>query len=180
MKRLEKVALISALIEKLYGKGSWCGETHIQKTMYFLQELLKVPMEFNFILYKHGPFSFDLRDELTAMRADGIVELRTKFPEYGPSLVITERGKRLRELYRDIVSQYNNQLSFIVENIGDKGVVDLERLATALYVTLEQLSVDNKTRAKRINFLKPHISEIEAKFAVESLDSIIQRANLSN
>jgi len=41
----------------------------------FLQDLMRVPLELEFILYKHGPFSFDLRSELTSLRADELVKL---------------------------------------------------------------------------------------------------------
>ena len=88
MERLKRSALVIALIEQLRNKGSWCGETHIQKTIYFLQELLRVPLGFEFILYKHGPYSFDLSDELTAMRADELVELKLQQP-YGPSVSLS-------------------------------------------------------------------------------------------
>jgi len=70
MNRLKRDVVILSLIENLKKKGSWCGETHIQKATYFLQELFDFPLGFEFILYKHGPFSFDLSDKLTAMRAD--------------------------------------------------------------------------------------------------------------
>ena len=69
MERLQRAAVLLSLIEQLKDRGSWCGDTHIQKTTYFLQELLKVPLGFEFILYKHGPYSFDLEDEITALRA---------------------------------------------------------------------------------------------------------------
>jgi hypothetical protein len=73
MKRQKRDAILLELIDKLERRGSWCGETHIQKATFFLQEMLRVPMDFGFILYKHGPFSFELRDELTAMRADNYI-----------------------------------------------------------------------------------------------------------
>lgn len=88
MNRLKKDALLCELADQLRHSGSWCGETHVQKATYFLQELRRVPLEFEFVLYRHGPFSFDLRDELTAMRADGFLDLSERGP-YGPSLVPT-------------------------------------------------------------------------------------------
>ncbi|MCL6557372.1 MAG: hypothetical protein K6U74_00970, partial [Firmicutes bacterium] len=63
---LKRKALLLSLVKAMESQGSWCGETHIQKCSYFLQAMLGVPLGFEFILYKHGPFSFDLRDELTA------------------------------------------------------------------------------------------------------------------
>jgi len=75
MDRLRKAALQTRLIEQLRKEGSWCGETHVQKATLFLQDLMRVPLELEFILYKHGPFSFDLRSELTSLRADELVKL---------------------------------------------------------------------------------------------------------
>ena len=59
MDRVRNGVVITKLIETLRERGSWCGETHVQKAAFFLQELMEVPMRFNFILYKHGPFSFE-------------------------------------------------------------------------------------------------------------------------
>ena len=42
MKRLQKIAILLDLGDAMKYQGSWCGETHYQKTAYFLQELLKV------------------------------------------------------------------------------------------------------------------------------------------
>ena len=74
MQRLARASLLTRLIAGLREAGSWCGETHIQKAMFFLQELMHVPFEFKFILYRYGPFSFDLRYELTAISADGMLK----------------------------------------------------------------------------------------------------------
>jgi hypothetical protein len=58
MQRIEQSGLIAVLADSLRKRGSWAGETHIQKAGYLLQELLGVPLNMKFILYKHGPFSF--------------------------------------------------------------------------------------------------------------------------
>ena len=62
MNRLEKANLLVRLTERLRANKSWAGETHLQKATYILKRVLGVPVEFDFILYKHGPFSFDLRN----------------------------------------------------------------------------------------------------------------------
>lgn len=173
MKRLEKIALLTALIEKLRAKGSWCGETHIQKAIYFLQELLKVPMEFKFILYKHGPFSFDLRSELTEMQADGLLELETKTPLYGSSLIVTNWGKSIQKSYKDTLANYKEELDFIVNKLGDKNVIELEKLATALYITIKNSDESDNNKAKLISTIKPHIPISDAKNAVKDLNKIM-------
>src|SRR5437879_4168147 len=91
MRRRQREAVLVALEAKLRAEGSWGGETHLQKATYFAQEMTRVPMDFDFILYKYGPFSPDLRDELSSMRADGFLVMRP-VPGYGPQLEPTDRA----------------------------------------------------------------------------------------
>lgn len=175
MNRLKQAAILLTIAEKLRSKGSWCGETHLQKSTYFLQELLNLPTEFGFILYKHGPFSFDLRDALTAMRADQLLDLQPQQP-YGPSLAPTEQGTTLQKLYPKTIHKYEKAIDFVADKLASKSVFELERLATALYVTLQVRTDSVRRRASGIHKLKPHVSVDDAKLAVRSVDSIIEEA----
>ena len=173
MNRLKNCVLILELLEKLKDKGSWCGETHIQKASYFLKTLADVPMDFDFLLYKHGPFSFELRDELTAMRADGLLSLQSKFP-YGPTLVITDQGRDLLKKFPVTLKKYKTNIDFVADKLGSRGVADLEKLATALYVIKEESSSTTKEQyIARINEIKPHVTLQEAENAVEKVQNIM-------
>src|SRR6266508_496167 len=90
MKRLQRAALLTELVEQMRAHDSWCGETHLQKATYFLQELLDVEMDYDFVLYKHGPFSFDLRDELGDFVSDKLIR-------YQPQASDEQRAHLLRE-----------------------------------------------------------------------------------
>ena len=176
MGRLAKAVLIAELIERLRQEGSWCGETHVQKAVYFLQNLMGVPLQFDFILYKHGPFSFDLRDELTALRADGLLKLETQ-GTYGARIAATKQSTYIRKFYPRTLSRHNKAIDFTSGQIGKRGVVELERLATALYVTRQsghQASIDS--RVKTLVTLKPHIPKQKAQEAVSAVDHMIQLA----
>jgi hypothetical protein len=165
MKQKQKKAVILKLVESLQERGSWCGETHIQKATYCLQELTSIPLEFNFILYKHGPFSFDLRDELTAMRAYGFLDIRLNPYPYGPSLCITKLAKALIQDFPKTLNKFNKKIGFVAETLGEKGVAELERLATAI-----------DERANTIHKLKPHVSIEDANAASRDMDMILSRA----
>jgi hypothetical protein len=177
MDRLRKAALLTTLIQKLREQGSWSGETHVQKGIFILQELMEVPLEFDFILYKHGPFSFDLRDELTALRADELLSLERQPWPYGPRLAPTERSVNIQSLFSKTVATFENQINFVALKLGGKGVTELERLATALYVTREGESgpsVDE--RAERLVHLKPHVSLTDARDAIIESDRMSAEA----
>jgi uncharacterized protein YwgA len=174
MNRLQRAAVLLELTDQLRAVGSWCGETHLQKATYFLQAF-GVPTGFGFVLYKHGPFSFELRDELTAMRADGFLELHPQ-PPYGPSLVTTEIGSELKEEYPRTLEKYEKAIRFVAEGLGNKNVSALEQLATALFVTLEGGPRSLEQRAEEISDLKPHIDVESAEAAVNEVEEMMEAA----
>jgi len=174
MERLNRAALITTLIEKLRDHGSWCGETHIQKNTYFLQELMKVPLGFEFILYKHGPFSFDLRDELTSLRADELITLEPQWP-YGPRIITTSQSDYIQKNHSNIVQKYSKEIALVAQKFGDKNVAELERLATAYFVTQDSGIGSVEKRAEIITELKPHITTESAKESILEIDEIIEQ-----
>ena len=178
MNRLNRAAILTRLAGELRSAGSWCGETHIQKGVYLLQDLLGVPTDFLFVLYKHGPFSFDLSDELTALRGDQLLALEVQAPPYGPRYARTQRSDRLEEACQPTVVTFQDDLRYVSQVIGDRTVAQLERLATALYVTKRQSEQHDgsvESRAKHLNKLKPHVSVEAATEAVEEIDAMIAR-----
>ena len=178
MTRLKRYAVLLLLVKSLNEKGSWCGETHIQKSTYFLQELLGVPLGFEFILYKYGPFSFDLSDELTAMRADKVVDIESRLP-YGPGVVPGPRSSLLERLFPKTLGKYRSRVEFVASELAGYGVSELERIATALYVRVECARMGNSNfnyRTERIHELKPHIAKKEARDALQKERMISKRA----
>lgn len=178
MKRQQRIAVVAELVDRLKEHGSWCGETHIQKAVFVLQELLRVFLGYDFVMYRHGPYSFDLRDELSSMRAGGLVKLQARMPPYGPSIITTPEAAVLKERFPKTLGAHRERIAFVARTLGDKGVVELERLATALYVTdkREDGRQSVTERAKKVNKLKPHVELVLAKQAVEDIDRLASEA----
>jgi len=179
MNRLQIAALLTRLVDRLRSHGSWCSETHIQKSTYVAQELGGVPLGFNFILYKHGPFSFDLRDEVTSLRADGLLLMEPQAFPYGPKFKATETAHQLQQRYPKTLNTHGAALEFVAQNLADKPVAELERLATALFAKANLPDEVNHKRAQWINAQKPHIATDEAVAAleeVESLEGVFQKS----
>ena len=138
MERFENASLIVALTEKLREHQSWAGETHLQKATYVLKRVLGVPIEFEFILYKHGPFSFDLRDEIGWMRSTRLLEWEVRSNFYGPSLRSGQLSPTLKRQFPVMPGRYSSQVDFVAQRFGGKNVAALERLTTAIYVTVDE------------------------------------------
>ncbi len=166
MERFERAAVLLSLIEKLRDGHSWCGETHVQKSTYFLQDLWGVPLDLDFILYKHGPFSFDLSDEISWMRANDVLKLQPQRRPYGPKLVPAENAEVLKKAYPEPIQKYAKEVQASADKFADMGVAALERYATAYYVSKEKKEITPNAMAAEIVERKPHISFDEAQEAV--------------
>lgn len=169
-------AVVASLVEKMQDRHGWCGETHIQKTAYFLKGLMGVPLGYDFIIYKHGPYSFDLRDDLMAMKATRFVKTESRSPYYGPSFRQGELSEVLTGRFPKTLKNYERQIEFIAEELSDKDVRQLERLGTALFITSRESEASIEERARMLKELKPHVPINAAREAVEEVDELKAKA----
>jgi hypothetical protein len=181
METLERYAILISLLKKMKECESWCGGTHIQKSVYFLQQMLGVPTGFDYILYKHGPFSFELRDELTAMRGKLILKLDSKPYPYGPSYAPGAIAEAVERRLPKTIEEYFLQVNFVANNLSIMDVADLERFATALYIQSEEMGEARiEDCAARIHELKPHISVESAIEALKTIEMLKEKAETEN
>ncbi len=175
MDSFKRQVVILALLDGMKRNESWCGETHVQKCAFFLERGLKVPLELGFVLYKYGPFSFDLRELLGEMRANFLIEVESRAP-YGPSLVVSESGQALVDRFPKTVQENIGAIEFVSGQLASRSVAELERLGTALYVRTEEPALSEGSQAQRLVELKPHVQIEQAESAVSEIDRLLQEA----
>ena len=169
----EKEAVLIALMTGLREQKSWCGETHVQKAAYLLQEGLDVPIGLDFVLYKHGPYSFDLHNLLGEMRADMLVTAQARPYPYGPTLVPTSNASHVETRHSGLVDQHRGKITYLACQLASHGVASLERLGTALYVMRKHSEISREQQTQKIVSEKPHISENLATKALEEIDDLL-------
>lgn len=175
MEDLRQKSILTSLIQKLELHGSWAGETRIQKTVFFLTELFAVDLGVQFILYKHGPYSFDLHDLLCALRADLLVQLKIAEEHYGPAFVPGRWAENLIGRYPKTLARWAPALDFVAEHVAVKSVKELERWATVLYV-LRREQLPRISIPARVVELKPHITLMQAQEALEEVEALLRKA----
>lgn len=168
MNDLQRSAIVAALVKECRVRNSFCGETMVQKSVFFLQKLLHVPLDFDFQLYIYGPFSFELQRHLSSMMADDMVGLRSL--EYGSTFEPGEQVAYLEKHCARTIDEHRDAVAFVVSHLAGRGVKQLERLATALYFTVTTDDASTEGRSAKIRQVKPHISDDEARKAVEEVD----------
>lgn len=156
---------VLAMVDNLRKRRNWAGETHVQKAMYFLDKKCGTPTGFDFILYKHGPYSFDLHDSLDMLFAIGLLDHEIIRP-YGPRFRLTTAGEDFLRKHSCKIGSAEPSLRTVAEWFGAKGVAELEKLATALWVRIESPEADEQAQARRMHELKPHISVEDALLAL--------------
>ena len=137
----------------------------------FFQKMLGVPLGYDFVLYLHGPFSFDLRRELTLMRVRHYVDVEQR-ARYGASFKPGTRGLRVTAR----ASDYKEAIDFVAREVSPDDVGSLERISTAYFLQDTDPAVDREEIAVELNRLKPHISVDQACRAVDQVNEIRHRA----
>jgi uncharacterized protein YwgA len=174
VKRLARAAVISRLADRLHEQDSWAGETHLQKATYFLQEAVSVPLGYDFVLYKHGPFAFDLRDDLSSFAADRFIEVKPQRYPYGPRLETSENGRALQARFPKTLRAYGDAVDQVAAFIGDRGVGALERLGTALMLLKERYEESDDELAASLTDIKPHVTQASAVEAIREVRGFLR------
>ena len=165
-----RAAVVAEMVKALHQAHSWCGETHIQKAIYLLQSAAGVDLGYEFVLYKHGPYSFDLATDIASLKGAHVVEFVIPIQGYGPTVRLTPVGSKIFDGMRGFVQPFLQKIKFIADWFGPHDVRSLERLATAYFVKQQNPSEEASALATRIKDLKPHISEPDALAAVRQLN----------
>lgn len=174
MNDLRDGAIIGSLISELNLRGSFCGETHVQKGSYFLKELAGVVLDSVFTLYLYGPYSFDVHTLLNQLRAEDVLKMEPR--EMGATWKPGERFALLGRQYPKTIASYRAHVAFVADRIAKLRVVDLERFATALLVVREAPSRSPDARVQRLLELKPHIVASDARSAFAMITAWLSEA----
>ena len=165
-----KHAFILAVVERLCAHGSWTGRTHVQKALSLVSEAAGASLPFTFVLYKHGPYSFDLAAELQQMKSYGALVSEARSP-FGETIRLGATAAFVKQ-QSSLAGTEEIAVQRVCEFIGTKGVSELERLATAAWIRSRENIRDSAQVAARLNALKPHVSKesaIQADFELGKL-----------
>lgn len=163
----KEMILIGGIIETLNSMGSWTAETHVQKTAYITKYVRDVPLDAEFVLYKHGPYSFDLNKSLGHMLARNVLTAHSQIG-YGPSLRLNNSlWSALDSALNSVFEQYKTNIVEVCGQLAKKNVAELERISTAVYVFRNFAGFARERQIAKLSELKPHIDASTARLAFE-------------
>lgn len=134
MERAKKNKDIAFLLETLHQARFAYNRTRIQKMVFLGKMKGKLPYTYEFVHYRHGPFSASLAEAVSSLVADGALqETRTEYEhnvvEYNYRL--TPYGQKLRETCVPTLTEDERKR---IKELGEKfDGMKLEELISYIY-----------------------------------------------
>jgi uncharacterized protein YwgA len=158
-----KHAFVLAIVDCLHEHRSWTGKTHVQKALSLLRDRQEVEVPFDFVLYRHGPYSFEVESAIEEMRSYGAIEIEP-VPGYGVVLRHGPMAEYVRNQHK-LDKTEAQAIDEVCRYVDRRNVLELERLATASWIRVRESVGSSSEVVKRLISLKPHISAAEAEKA---------------
>jgi hypothetical protein len=174
MNDMKEAAIVVSLIDSLKEKGTVCSEPQVQKAVFFLRDLVSVPLETSFSIYLNGPYSFGLHRLLNGLRSEDFVSLHSR--DSAASWEPGERYPLLRKRFEKMIGEYRPQLNFVTDKVASLDVLALERLSSVLYITRHS-GMEPEHRAEGLCKLQRGVSKDAAASAIELLDTWLRDAH---
>lgn len=167
-------ALIVTLAEKMQEKGNWFGKTALQKLVYLLETIYKVPCGYNFSLYIHGPFCNELMDDLDYMDALDSVSVNYDPQVNGYRILPGLKREEIKDKARDFLATYQAHIEKLLADFGTMKARDLELRSTIIFVERaahrEKRNLSRNEFLQEVQSIKPHFSVAEIKSAIDELE----------
>lgn len=186
-------SLVLEVVSRLHTHGSWTGKTHVQKAVFLLQSrcVLQQKTDFNeidleienipfkFVLYHHGPYSFDLErtiEEMSSYKALTIEPMNG----YGVALWCGNNSSFLQE-NAPLSQEEKDEIELVCRFVGSSDVKTLERWATAAWIRHREGVCETHEVAERLHQVKPHVGIVEGEQADKTISLLFtSRIELGN
>jgi uncharacterized protein YwgA len=165
--RWNQYGIIAELASKLEGVSPQFGKTVLQKLVFILQEVYKVPCDYEYTLYNYGPYSNELAGDLSFFASlDGVkVEWNQGL---GYKILPAPKTDHFRQKVRAFLDKYKNSIDEVINKFGRMSARELELCSTIIYVFNQSLTGKDDL-IFRVKEIKPHFSINEINDAVKQL-----------
>ncbi|MGI6427995.1 MAG: hypothetical protein ACOX0L_10385 [Natronincolaceae bacterium] len=171
MEKWDQYSLIAELTLKLKDVSPQFGKTVLQKLVYILQEIYKVPCGYNYILYNYGPYSAGLADDLNFFATMEGVKI-----EWGGGLGYeikeADRTEYFREKGEDFLEKYAPEIDKVIKRFGRMHAKELELQSTIMYA-LKKESLNKGKLVQFVKEIKPYFTHSQIESSYQKLEPLL-------
>ncbi|MCL2857378.1 MAG: hypothetical protein FWE19_06640 [Oscillospiraceae bacterium] len=166
---MDKSQLRSNVVCAVANKISGIGKTGMMKSMYFLQQVYKVPLGYDFDIYNYGPYDEDVLVAVDSAKREKLIDVRPKNYNGFMGYEIVAKGDTISEL-----SVYVDALDEISQNFGKYHAKDWELASTIvyLYMAYHENGWDMEELDENVRRIKPHFALQDIKAERKRLEEI--------
>jgi len=166
-----RYALITHLAKEIGGSQQF-GKKAVQKVVYLLQELGRVPVGFRFTFYTYGVFSSELANTLGVV--EGLEGIKVDYDENQNTYRIAPGVKagKLEKRGEDFLIRYKDAIAEIVSFAKPRTAKRLELISTIVFVKKNEdldNNFDDEKLIQRVRELKPQFDDQEIMAGISAL-----------
>ncbi|MCL2134315.1 MAG: hypothetical protein FWH37_02010 [Candidatus Bathyarchaeota archaeon] len=155
-------------------KLSGLSKTGMMKAMYLLQQVYKVPLNYEFSIYTYGPYDVEVLTYTDIAERDGLVRIvQYDLAEGSVGYKIYAKSSKLDD---NFPKECTDAIDEIVKNFQDYTARKWELTATIVYVynahIMNGTSMDKSTLCNRVYELKPHFDKSDIRTEYDKLERI--------
>jgi len=165
-------ALILAVIEDFHANGKAVYKHQIQKVLYLLSIQGEVNVPFDFVLYRRGPYSFEVDAEIEQMLSYAAIT-RAASGAYGTTFIPGRNAAFVHEHARAFTPAEQHAIHRICQFAAEQTPLELDRVSAAGWLRAREQLRDDQGIASRLRSLKSHVSNDEANTAAQSLARLL-------
>jgi uncharacterized protein YwgA len=147
------------------------GRTALMKLCYFLQEVKKVPLHYNFSLYTYGPFDSEVLADLQTAEELKILEAEFEHYSGGYGYLISEgsSASRVMKQTKEFLDEHKDAIDWAAKTLAQKRPAELELTSTIVFVHREKPEAPDNALASLVQAIKPHFTSSEVKHQIDWL-----------
>jgi hypothetical protein len=179
MTQQEQRWLRLGLLSELVGRASTkLGRTAIMKLAYLLQTEKGLPLGYDFRMYTYGPFDSDVLHDLGLAESLGALKSEmvtfSSGQGYGYEFTPGVIGDFVRQKTKGILSNYESDIRWALEEFGSKSAAELELLTTIIYADREAAQRGEKLAVRE---LAREVQEVKPQFLEQYIIEKIEELN---
>ena len=161
-----------AIITELTNRAVNLGKTAIMKSLYLLQTVYGVPLEYDFGIYTYGPYSQTVMSDIEFAEFLGNIDMAPVFYANGISgyrINATETGRKFVSAHHQVLELYNDEISNVVKSFSQKSAKELELYSTVVFVSS---SFENNGWDETPDEICTTVQRIKPHFSIEKIHSV--------
>lgn len=158
----QRYLLTIALIKRL----GYAGKIQLQKLIYFLQEQLGLELGYVFRMHHYGPYSEDLDDDLSILKAGGYISITPDDQGYGFHIKAEEQPEKE---WGSLPKEMLERVAQIVTLFQEYDSSALELRATIHFVQKRLIAKPKEDVVSLVRELKPRFTDSQIGAAYDEL-----------